>query len=153
MRISDGPVLEALARDEGIGGCRARGSFAEAEARLDAVRIDILIGRDQLDTPAGQAAALTAVATARKCFGRVTLVAANDAPLIAPLPLGGTLLKAARRLGARVTARPSASATHTIRIGTARESRGWDLRCWWDRWLSGTRALMMTTRLAIRAWH
>ena len=115
-------------------------SFAEAEARLDAVGIDVLIGRDQLDTPAGQAAALTAVATAHKCFGRVTLVAANDAPLIAPLPLGGTLLKAARRLGARVTARPSASATHSIRIGSVPRAAGWDLRCWWDRWLSGARA-------------
>jgi hypothetical protein len=30
--------------------------------------------------------------------------------------------------------------THTIRIGSAARSGGWDLRCWWDRWLSGTRA-------------
>jgi len=59
------------------------GSFKEAEARLDAVRIAVVLGFDQGATAAGQAAALTAVATARKCFGRVTLVSQADAPLIA----------------------------------------------------------------------
>lgn len=116
------------------------GSFAEAEARLDAVKLVVVLGADQLATPAGQAATLTAIATARKCFGRVVLVAPPDAPLIAALPLGATLLKAARRLGARISARPVTAATHTIRIGTAPRSGGWDLRCWWDRWLGGTRA-------------
>lgn len=117
------------------------GSFSEAEARLDAVRVAVAVGEDQLGTPAGQAAALTAVATARKCFGRVMLIATADAPLIAPLPLGGTLLKIARRLGAKVASQPSNKVTHTIRIGRTARSGGWDLRCWWDRWLSGTRAL------------
>jgi hypothetical protein len=120
-------------------GARA-GSFSEAEARLDAVQVAVVVGEDQLGTPAGQAAALTAVATARKCFGRVMLIAATDAPLIAPLPLGGTLLKAARGLGAKVAAQRGTKVTHTIRIGGAARSDGWDLRCWWDRWLSGTRA-------------
>src|SRR5476649_2342913 len=78
------------------------GSFLEAEARLDAVQLDVIVGPDQLVTPAGQAAVLTAIATAYKCFGGVILVAANDAPLIAPLPLGKTLLEAARRLGAEI---------------------------------------------------
>jgi hypothetical protein len=116
------------------------GSFSEAEARLNAVRLDVVISRDQISTPAGQAAVLTAVATARKCFGRVTVVAVEDAPLIAPLPLGRTLLKAVRRLGAKVTTNASKGVTHTIRVGTSPKSAGWDLRCWWDRWLSGTRA-------------
>ena len=118
---------------------RRAGSFKEAQARLNAVRIDVIVGANQIGTPAGQAAALTAVATARKCFGRVTLVAAHDAPLIAPLPLGPTLLKAARRLGARVAATPSKRATHAIRIGDVPKTGPWDLRCWWNRWLSGTR--------------
>ena len=116
------------------------GSFPEAEARLDAVRLNIVLGADQVGTPAGQAAALTAIATARKCFGHVVLVASNDTPLIAPLPLGKTLFKAARRLGAKIAAQPSKLNTHTIRIGAAPKSAGWDLRCWWDRWLSGARA-------------
>jgi hypothetical protein len=117
------------------------GSFSEAEALLDAVRVSIVIGVDQLLTAAGQAAALTAIATARKCFGRVTLVTKDDAPLLMPLPLGETLRKAARRLGARVATQPSGVTTHTIRIGNADRNDGWNIRCWWDRWLSGTRAL------------
>jgi hypothetical protein len=116
-------------------------SFSEAEARLDAVRVAVVVGQDQLETAAGQAAALTAVAAARKCFGRVLLVAPRDAPLVATLPLGDTLLKAGRRLGAKVAARSSKTATHSIRIGIAAPSGGWDLRCWWDRWLSGIRVL------------
>jgi hypothetical protein len=116
------------------------GSFPEAEARLDAVHLNVIVGPDQIGTPAGQAAVLTGGATADKCFGRVTLVAGNDVPLIAPLPLGKTLLKAARRLGAKITVQPSRAATHAIRIGAAPRSPGWDLHCWWDRWLSGTRA-------------
>ena len=44
-------------------------SFGEAEARLDAVRLSIIVGADQADMPAGQAAALTGVATARSALG------------------------------------------------------------------------------------
>ena len=115
-------------------------SFSEAEARLDAVRVDVAIGADQVATAAGQAAALTAVATSRKCFGRVSLVISDDAPLIAKLPLGTTLQRAARRLGARISKSPSARATHTVTIGTAPRGSRWTILCWWDRWLSGTRA-------------
>lgn len=116
------------------------GSFGEAEARLDAVRVNVVLGGDQLTTAAGQAATLTAVALARKCFGRATLVTGEDAPLIAPLPLGRTLLSAARRLGAKVSAQSDRKATHTIRIGGAARGSGWNIRCWWNRWLAGTRA-------------
>jgi hypothetical protein len=130
----DSRILKALT-DGGHAG-----SFKEAEHRLRAVRIEVRVGDDQRATPAGQAAVLTAVATARKCFGQVTLVADGDAPLIAPLPLGGTLLKAARRLGAKVAMTPSTRSTHVIRIGNVVRSNGWDLRCWWHRWFIGTRA-------------
>jgi hypothetical protein len=116
------------------------GSFEEAEARLNAVRIDVVLGDDQLATAAGQAAALTAVATARKCFGRVTLVMAGDTPLITVLPIGDTVKAAARRLGARVDTQASKLATHTIRIGNVPAGASWNVRCWWDRWLAGTRA-------------
>lgn len=61
-------------------------SFEEAEARLDAVCITVVVAADQATTRAGQAAALTAIVTARKCFGRVTLVSESDIPLIAKLP-------------------------------------------------------------------
>lgn len=116
---------------------RAR-SFEEAEARLDAVHIAVVVGADQAATPAGQAAALTAIITARKCFGRVTLVSVTDAPLIAKLPVGTTIQRAARQLGARVSRKLPARTTHTIIVGDAPRGDGWTIHCWWDRWLSGT---------------
>ena len=115
------------------------GSFPEAEARLNKVRIEVIVGNDQLTTHAGQAATLTAVATARKCFGRVMLVAPNDSAMTHPLPIGDTLLRVARNLGARISQTPSGRATHSIRIGAVLRTDGWNLRCWWDRWLSGAR--------------
>jgi hypothetical protein len=115
-------------------------SFSEAEARLDAVHVAVVVGTDQMTTAAGQAAVLTAIVTARKCFGRVTLVISCDAPLITKLPLGATLKRAARRLGARISKTPSAKTTHTITMGTAPRGKRWSIQCWWDRWLSGIRA-------------
>jgi hypothetical protein len=115
-------------------------SFSEAEARLDAVHVAVVVGPDQAVTAAGQAAALTAVATARKCFGRVTLVTSGDIPLIAKLPVGTTLQGAARRLGARISKAHGAKTTHTITIGTVPTNDRWTIHCWWDRWLSGSRA-------------
>lgn len=116
------------------------GSFEEAEARLNSVRVDIVLDPDQADTTAGQAAALTAIATARKCFGRVTLVLGKDARLVAALPMGDTVKVAAQRLGARTDTQASKLATHTICIGDVPEAGNWSVRCWWDRWLTGTRA-------------
>lgn len=116
------------------------GSFEEAEARLNSVRVDIVLGSDQAGTAAGQAAALTAIATARKCFGRATLVLEQDARLLAALPIGDTIKAAAQRLGARTDTQASKLATHTICIGDVPEAGSWSVRCWWDRWLTGTRA-------------
>lgn len=115
-------------------------SFREAEARLDAIHVAVVVGPDQVATAAGQAAALTAVATARKCFGRVTLVTSSDSRLIAKLPVGNTLQGAARRLGARIRETPNTTTTHTIIIGTVGSGKRWSIHCWWDRWLSGTHA-------------
>lgn len=115
------------------------GSFAEAEARLDSIRLEIVVGADQIATPGGQAAALTAVATGKKCFGSVTIVASEDAALVAELPIGKSLLPAARSLGARTTKAASLKATHRIRIGDAPATVDWSVACWWNRWLAGTR--------------
>lgn len=128
------------------------GSFQEAEARLDAVRVSVVVAADQRVTAAGQAAVLTAVATASKCFGRVKLVSDADAPLIAKLPIGPSFHGAARRLGATVAPTLPARTTHAIIIGDARCDAKWIIRCWWDRWLTGTRAHEETTgdaRLAL----
>lgn len=116
------------------------GSFEDAEARLDAVHVCVRVGADQAVTAAGQAAALTAVATAYKCFGRVFLAAElPDATLHARLPLGRTLGEAARALGATVEPAQGPLPTHIIQIGSGPRSVGWWVKCWWDRWLAGTR--------------
>ena len=116
-------------------------SFGEAEARLDAVRVCVRVSREQCSTPAGQAATLTAVATAFKCFGRVCVALdAPDADLRFKMPLGSTLHEATERLGATTADAEGAGITHSIRIGSAaHDDAPWSVCCWWDRWLAGTR--------------
>lgn len=116
-------------------------SFGEAEARLDAVRVCVRVSREQCSTPAGQAATLTAVATAFKCFGRVCVdLDAPNADLRFKMPLGSTLHDATKRLGATPAEAEGSGITHTILIGSAaHEGVAWSVYCWWDRWLAGTR--------------
>jgi hypothetical protein len=115
-------------------------SFAAAEARLDAVRACIIVGASALASRAGQTAALTALATAKKCFGRAELVcAAPHTALLAPVPLGATIGAAAHALGATVGTAIPADTTHLIRIEDRTPWRGWQVSTWWDRWLAGTR--------------
>jgi hypothetical protein len=116
-------------------------SFTAAEARLDAVHVCVALNADQAGTPAGQAAALTALATARKCFGRVSLATgAGVVALIQPLPIGPTIADAARSLGASVANERPADTTHLVRIGSGPDWNGWSIDCWWDRWLAGARS-------------
>jgi hypothetical protein len=115
-------------------------SFAAAEARLDAVRPCILLGDAQASTPAGQTAALTALVTARKCFGRVRLAGTRlDVPLSQPLLIGSTIAEAAQAIGAEIQPSIGDGVTHLIRVGNASPWRGWQVSTWWDRWLAGTR--------------
>ena len=116
------------------------GSFSEAEARLNSIQLDVVVGDDQLGTPAGQAAALTAVATARKCFGRVTIVAERDAPA----DRGAT----ARQDVVERRAAPRSPRGHEMAGGgdahypdrQHADTGGLESACWWDRWPAGTRA-------------
>lgn len=115
-------------------------SFSEAEARLDGVSVCVAIGADQAYTPAGQAATLTALATAFKSFGRVHLVSDRlETRLLALTHLGATFRQAALALGASVGDAIPLGTTHLIEIGQGPAWRGWRIHCWWDRWLAGTR--------------
>lgn len=115
-------------------------SFLDAEARLDAAHVCVVLCADQAATPAGQAAALTAVATVYKCFGRVSFSTERaEAPLTFSLPIGATIAEAVATLGADVGVRIPASCTHVVQIGAGPRRTGWTVHCWWDRWLSGTR--------------
>lgn len=111
--------------------------FGDAERRLGAVRLAVAASPQQAKTAAGQAAALTAIATALKCFGRVWLVFEKDEPLVRPLPIGPTLAAAAKALGASVTSRGAYSVTHWVSVGGDVERRGFHVRCWWDGWSAG----------------
>lgn len=114
-------------------------SFTAAEARLDAVCPTVVLGAEAAGTPAGQSAALTAVVTARKCFGRVQLAGEGlDTPLLQPLLVGATLGAAALALGANVAMTIDPGTTHLVRIGNAAPWHGWQVFTWWNRWLAGT---------------
>jgi hypothetical protein len=115
-------------------------SFVAAEARLDAVIPTVAIGAKAAQSRAGQTAALTALVTAQKCFGRVRLVSEGvNTPLHQPLLDGCTLEDAAQALGAEVTTSIGDTTTHLVRIGYTPAWRGWQVSTWWDRWLTGTR--------------
>lgn len=131
-------VTKALA-DAGLAP-----SFDAAEARLDAVHVSVVTDQHQTQTPAGQAAILTALATALKSFGRASFVCTDPgARLLGAHALGLTLLDAARTLGASWTPVSPACTTHAIYVGAGdgehQTHAPWGIYCWWDRWCAGAR--------------
>ena len=111
-------------------------SFGEAQTRLEALKLEIIIGDDAV-TPAAQTAILTAVAVGSRSFvGGVGLRGALDLPLNTALPLAAaTLGEAARLLGAQ---EPDGTAAARIAFG----SRGGivddnTIYAWWDGWRAG----------------
>jgi len=112
--------------------------FDQAAAALNAVKIAITVGDAQLRSAAGQAAVLTIVTTAMKCFGRAELVCSGDAPLIRRLLFGSTLVQAARTTGAEVVTEVSSDVSHVIAVGADGPVDPF-LRCWWDGWHAGIR--------------
>lgn len=119
-------------------GANGSASFEEAEGRLSQVHVVTVLSPEQIETPAGQAAALTAVNTSFKCFGRTTVVMDPRVPLVRPLPLGDTIGPAAMALGAQVAASVPPDATHVIAIGNTdpSDTKAF-VRCWWDGWKAG----------------
>src|SRR5580658_359704 len=116
-------------REGGIG-------YDDAETRLAATRIAIVLGAGQSLTAAGQAAALTAAVTACKCFGQAVLVAKPKARLVRPLPVGKTVGTVAKALGAAIAPVIPDGTTHIIAIGDA-AATGPFVRCWWNGWTAG----------------
>jgi hypothetical protein len=112
-------------------------SFAEAEEKLAASALSLVIGDDVAHTPAGQAAFLTAAVTGARCFGQVTFRGAIDVPLLFPLPVPAkTLAEAATAFGAQPTeALPTA---RKILIGSVPKAHdGWAVRVVWAGWTAG----------------
>lgn len=110
--------------------------FEQGTAMLDAVHFAVIIDAEQAATPAGQAAVLTAVVTAVKCFGSATLVCGDDVALTRRFRLDRTLVEAARLHGAEIAQSIPKDATHVVAIGQADADEVF-VRCWWNGWMSG----------------
>ncbi len=111
-------------------------SFAEAEHRLASSKLSLVLSREAADTPAGQAAFLTAVVTGARCFGEVCVYGALDRPLLLPLPLRArSLADGAQELGA-LDGGPFS--TRAILIGpVALHHSSWSVQAYWDGWVAG----------------
>lgn len=113
-------------------------NFLEAEARLDAVRLAIVVDDVACSTPAGQACLITMLATSRRTFRDVTIVAAGDVVLRRPLPRAKTLFDFAKILDVSVKNNLSFDITHVISTGpNPALAAPFSIRCWWNGWLGG----------------
>lgn len=110
--------------------------FDQATAALDAVHVAVVASGEVIASAAAQAAVVTALNTAVKCFGKATLVCSHDRSLEAKLALGSGLLAVAEACGAQVSASPPSSVTHIIAVGKT-PVEGAFLRCWWNGWTAG----------------
>ncbi len=114
-----------------------RYSIPEADAKIAASALSIFIGSDAAATVAGQAAFLTAVATAARCFGKVSVAGATDAAICVALPIAArSLREAAIILGA--TVEPEEEILRRVVIGWGCEgSCAWQIHTYWSGWIAG----------------
>jgi hypothetical protein len=111
-------------------------TFLEAERKLSDSSISVFLGADVAETPAGQAAFLTAVVTAARCFGEVSVHGCLKTPAFLPLPLKAeTLAEAAIILGARTTGAPNPS--RSVLIGSELDAGAWSVQAYWNGWVAG----------------
>lgn len=111
-------------------------SFAEADEKLAASRLSLFLAKEAAETPAGQAAFLTAIVTAARAYGSVDVHGELHRPLLLPLPLqAGSLGDAAAELGA-VFADPFPN--RAILIGPVRNhASAWSVQAYWNGWVAG----------------
>ena len=111
-------------------------SFDEAQARLRAFTLEVVVGQEAT-SPAAHAAILTAVSVASKTFvGGVRVTGAVDRPLNSALPLNArSLAEAAILAGASVF---NGCSSRSIFVGTsAVPINGWSVSPWWEGWRAG----------------
>ena len=123
-------LAKLLVDSEGI-------SFDEAQARLRALTLEVVIGPDAV-SPAAHAAVLTAVSVGHRTFvGGVRVSGALDQPLNSALPLAGpTLGEATVQMGASAL---SSAPSRRIVIGAGGpRDPVWSVEAWWDGWRAGT---------------
>jgi hypothetical protein len=117
-----------------------RHTFEEADAKLAASSLSIILGNDAATTPAGQAAFLTAILTGARTFGKVSIEGPIDMPLALPLPLHArTLRDAAVHFGVRTESADCPGSRLVIGSETgATRYDGCSVQAFWDGWLAGT---------------
>lgn len=121
-------LAKILVDSEGIG-------FPEAEARLRALTLEIVVGADATSI-AAHAAVLTAASVGHRSFvGGVRIAGYGDQPLNSALPLKSrTLADAAREVGAVDFEGP---ASRRISMGNAPSQGVWEAAVWCDGWRAG----------------
>lgn len=113
-------------------------SLEDADAKLDGLTLTISLAPEAAATNAGQAAFLTAVATAARSFGRVEIIGALDMAMTLPLPLRSqTLGAAAVSLGAHIATRRMCA--RVISIGPTGAHGAWVVQAFWDGWTASVR--------------
>lgn len=114
-----------------------RYTLSEAEAKISASGLSIFVGADAAATLAGQAAFLTAVATASRCFGKVVVSGAMEHPLTVPVPVvARTLGEAAIIFGARAESECRTPRCMVIGSGCA-ATPSWQIYPYWEGWIAG----------------
>ncbi len=121
-------LAKILVDSEGIG-------FPEAEARLRALTLEIVVGEDAASV-AAHAAVLTAASVGHRSFvGGVRVVGHGDRPLNSALPLKSrTLADAAREVGALGFEGP---ASRHVFVGNSPSQGVWEVAAWCDGWRAG----------------
>lgn len=137
--MSDGQIEidSEMSRIRAVLVNSGRHTFSEAEQKLAESRLSLFLGEDAADTPAGQAAFLTAAVTGARCFGKVSVHGRIDRPLLLPLPLGAkSLAEAAITLGAQATSAPVPG--RPVLIGSVPDpGDGWSVQACWNGWTAG----------------
>lgn len=112
-------------------------SFDEAQDRLRALTLEIVVG-PEATSPAAHAAILTAVSVASRTFvGGVRVTGAVDGCLNSALPLrADSLAEAADLVGASDF---DSAASRKILVGMSRiPTVAWSVSPWWNGWSAGT---------------
>ena len=112
-------------------------SFDEAQARLRALTLEVVVAPEAV-SPAAHAAILTAVSVASRTFvGGVRVTEAIDQPLNSALPLrAGSLAEAAMLAGASGF---DGCPSRKVFVGTnGGAAEAWSVSPWWSGWSAGT---------------
>ena len=112
-------------------------SFDEAQDKLRALTLEIVVGAEAT-SPAAHAAVLTAVSVASRTFvGGVRVTGEIDGPLNSAIPLNaGSVAEGAASVGASVF---DGVPSRSIQVSTGEVSaESWSVSPWWNGWRAGT---------------